>query len=85
MQSILERMGISKGWRLVAAILIVVLVPVWLPLFLLSFALVGKIFPLIQDAAKLEQAWTPRKWRRRQIDAQSDSEPHSENKPRGPE
>lgn len=58
--SLLERAGVSRGWRLVAAVLIVVLAPVWLPLLFLAFALAAKAFSLFQDLAKLEESWSRR-------------------------
>ncbi|PHK94907.1 hypothetical protein CR162_10740 [Pseudoroseomonas rhizosphaerae] len=47
-----------------AAVLIVVLAPVWLPLLFLAFGLAAKAFSLFQDLAKLEESWSRRAMRR---------------------
>jgi len=60
--SILERVGVSRGWRIVAAVLIVVLSPVWLPLFFVGLALTVAGFKVVGQLAEVEaalRAWLP--------------------------
>jgi len=66
-RSILERFGVGRRGRLLAAVLIVVLSPLWLALF---FALLGFVVKVLKraveigkSAAAYEAAW--QRWRRR--------------------
>ncbi|TPG46929.1 hypothetical protein EAH89_24325 [Roseomonas nepalensis] len=56
--SLLERAGVGRGGRLVAAVLIVLLAPLWLPLYFLAIGVAAKLLPRLRDAARLEEAWS---------------------------
>jgi len=64
-RSVLERAGVGRRGRLLAAILLVVLIPLWLPLFFGLIGLVLKVLKpgldIVQSLAAWEETW--RRWR----------------------